>query len=87
MTGAALVAVVAIDDWEHPALDAPVERFVLSASTPAVLVIPPGHANGFMSLTADARLVFFSTATLDESRGDDVRFPARTWDPWGVEER
>jgi dTDP-4-dehydrorhamnose 3,5-epimerase len=87
LTGAALVAAVAIDDWKQPALDAPVERFVLSSSAPAVLFIPPGYANGFMSLTPDARLVFFSTATLDESRADDVRFPARTWDPWGVEER
>jgi dTDP-4-dehydrorhamnose 3,5-epimerase-like enzyme len=87
LTGAALVAAVAIEDWESPALDTPVERFVLSANSPAVLFVPAGHANGFMSLTADARLVFFSTATLEESKGDDVRFPARTWDPWGVEER
>jgi dTDP-4-dehydrorhamnose 3,5-epimerase len=87
VTGAALLAVVAIDDWECPSLDAPVERFVLSASSPAVLFVPAGYANGFMSLTGDARLVFFSTTTLDESRDDDVRFPARTWDPWGIEER
>lgn len=87
VAGAALVATVAIEDWERPALGAPVERFVLSANTPAVLYVPPGHANGFMSLTADARLVFFSTATLDESRADDVRFPSRTWNPWEVEER
>ena len=87
LTGAALVAAVRIDDWERPSLDAPVERFVLSATNPAVLFVPAGYANGFMSLTKDARLVFFSTATLEESRHDDVRFPARTWDPWGVEER
>jgi dTDP-4-dehydrorhamnose 3,5-epimerase len=87
LTGAAVVAAVHVDDWECPSRDAAVERFVLSASAPGVVFIPPGHANGFMSLTADARLVFFSTATLEESRSDDVRFPARTWDPWGVEER
>ncbi len=87
LAGAALVAAVAIEDWERPALDTKVERFVLSAASPAVLHVPPGHANGFMSLTDDARLVFFSTATLEESRADDVRFPARTWDVWGVEER
>lgn len=87
VTGAALVAAVAIDDWERPALDAPVERFVLSAQAPAVLYLPPGHANGSMSLTADTRLLYFSTATLEESRADDLRFPARTWDPWEVAER
>jgi dTDP-4-dehydrorhamnose 3,5-epimerase len=40
-----------------------------------------------MSLTPDAKLVFFSTATLEESRNDDYRFPARYWDVWQVDER
>lgn len=85
--GSAIVAAVRIDDWDHPSPDLPVERFVLSASRPAVLHIPAGYANGFMSLTDDALLMFFSTATVEESRGDDVRFPARLWDPWRAEER
>jgi dTDP-4-dehydrorhamnose 3,5-epimerase len=85
--GAAIVAAVAIDDWEKPSKAAEIHRFVLSAERPAVLYIPPGHANGFMSLTADAKLIFFSTSTVDESRGDDVRFDARYWDAWSVEER
>ncbi len=85
--GSAIVAAVRIDDWDHPSPDLPVERFVLSAARPAVLHIPAGYANGFMSLTDDALLMFFSTATVEESRGDDVRFPARLWDPWQAEER
>jgi dTDP-4-dehydrorhamnose 3,5-epimerase len=52
-----------------------------------VLQIPAGSANGFMTLTPDARVVFFSSATLLESADDDVRFPARLWDPWSVTER
>jgi dTDP-4-dehydrorhamnose 3,5-epimerase-like enzyme len=87
VTGSALVGAVAIDDWERPSRDLPVKRFVLSADKPCVLYIPPGFANGFMSLTADAQLVFFSTADLQESRGDDVRYDARLWDIWAVEER
>jgi hypothetical protein len=31
--------------------------------------------------------MFFSTSTLEESAGDDVRFDARYWDVWGVVER
>ena len=85
--GAALVGAVRVDDWERPSPDLPVERFVLSAKKPAVLWIPPGFANGFMSLTADAVLLFFSTSTVEESRLDDLRFPARLWDPWQAEER
>ena len=87
ITGAAVVAAVRIDDWENPSREAPVQRFVLSAEKPSVLFIPPGYANGFMSLTQDARLVFFSTSSVEESRGDDIRFDARHWDVWTVEER
>jgi dTDP-4-dehydrorhamnose 3,5-epimerase len=85
--GSALVCAVRIDDWEQPSREAVVERFVLSERSPAVLRIPAGYANGFMSLTDDAALLFFSTSTLEESRLDDVRFDARYWDPWTVEER
>jgi dTDP-4-dehydrorhamnose 3,5-epimerase len=87
VAGAALVCCVAIDDWEHPSSDAFVHRFVLSAEKPGVLEIPPGFANGFMSLTADSALMFFSTSTVDESLNDDYRFDSRHWDPWKVEER
>jgi dTDP-4-dehydrorhamnose 3,5-epimerase len=85
--GAALVGVVPIDDWDRPSPSQPVRRYVLSAAQPAVLYIPAGWANGFMSLAADTRLLFFSTATLDESRADDVRYDARHWDIWTVEAR
>jgi dTDP-4-dehydrorhamnose 3,5-epimerase-like enzyme len=85
--GSAIVAAVSIDDWERPSKDAHVHRFVLSAKRPSVLSIPSGYANGFMSLTPDARMIFFSTATLEESREDDVRYDAYYWDPWHVIER
>ena len=85
--GSALIGAVRVDDWEHPSPTLPVERFVLSASKPAVLFIPAGFANGFMSLSDDALLYYFSTSSIEESRGDDVRYPARHWDPWQVEER
>jgi len=85
--GAAIVAAVAIDNWEHPSKIAQVHRYVLSAQKPAVLYIPAGYANGFMSLTTDTKLIFFSTATLEESRSDDVRYDARYWDAWQVIER
>ena len=85
--GSALIGAVRVDDWSNPSRDLPVHRRVLAAAKPAVLYIPPGFANGFMSLTADAAIMFFSTATLDESRGDDIRYDARHWDIWTVEER
>jgi dTDP-4-dehydrorhamnose 3,5-epimerase-like enzyme len=85
--GAALVAAVRIDDWNAPSPSLVPGRWVLSAAKPSVLYIPAGYANGFMSLTDDARLMFFSTSTLEESSGDDIRFDARLWDVWDVVER
>jgi dTDP-4-dehydrorhamnose 3,5-epimerase len=87
IVGAAVVAAVQIDDWEKPSRSAEVHRYVLAAARPAVLFIPPGYANGFMSLTVDTRVAFFSTATVEESREDDIRFDARYWDAWTVAER
>lgn len=89
--GAAIVAAVKIDDWDYPNQrndTAPiVERRVLSAEQPEAFYIPPGYANGWKSLTEDTVIVFFSTTTSEESKGDDYRFPARMWDIWEVKER
>jgi dTDP-4-dehydrorhamnose 3,5-epimerase-like enzyme len=85
--GAALVCAVAIENWAEPDRAAHVYRFVLSADSPCAVYVPPAYANGFMSLREDTRLMFFSTSTLEESRNDDYRYPARFWDPWSVEER
>jgi dTDP-4-dehydrorhamnose 3,5-epimerase len=85
--GAAVIGAVRIDDWESPSRDAEVHRHVLSAQKPAVFYIPAGYANGFMSLTEDATLMFFSTSTVEESRGDDIRYDSRRWDIWDIVER
>jgi dTDP-4-dehydrorhamnose 3,5-epimerase len=87
VAGAALIGAVEIDDWDRPSPGLPVKRFVLSARKPRVLYIPPGFANGFMSLAGDTHLMFFSTSSLEESLGDDVRYDARHWDIWTVDER
>lgn len=85
--GAALVCAVKIDNWDNPSKNLEVKRFVLSEKNPSVLHIPAGYANGFMSLTEDAKLVFFSSSSIQESLQDDFRFDAHYWDPWKVEER
>jgi dTDP-4-dehydrorhamnose 3,5-epimerase-like enzyme len=87
LVGAAIVGAVPIDDWDKPSKDLSVVRHVLSAARPQILFVPAGFANGFMALTEDTKLVFFSTSTVEESRGDDVRYDARYWDIWSVEER
>ena len=87
VSGATVVCAVKIDNWEQPSKESEVHRYVLSAAKPAVLYIPKGYANGFMTLTSDAKLLFFSTASVEESMKDDIRFESRYWDPWQVAER
>ncbi|MFN3697845.1 MAG: WxcM-like domain-containing protein [Pseudobdellovibrio sp.] len=86
-SGSFLCGAVKIDNWENPSADLKVNRMVLSAQSPAILAIPPGYANGLMSLEPGSKLMVFSSTTLDESLNDDIRFPARFWNIWSVEER
>ena len=87
VSGAALVAAVKIDDWKNPDKNAKVHRYTLSERKSAVLAIPAGYANGFMTLAPDTRVMFFSTATLQQSQGDDYRYDAYYWNPWDIEQR
>lgn len=87
LQGAAIVAAVRVTDWKNPDPGAKVNRYVLSEGNPSVLFIPPGYANGAMTLTDDAIIQYFSTSTLEESKGDDIRFPANFWNAWSIEER
>ncbi|MFC2034989.1 dTDP-4-dehydrorhamnose 3,5-epimerase family protein [Chloroflexota bacterium] len=87
LQGAAVIGAVKIDNWKNPSRDSEVYRYVLSSHKPAVIYIPAGHANGFMALTEDTILIFFSTVTVEDSSGDDVRYHARYWDIWEVAER
>ncbi len=82
VSGDALVGAVQIDNWEKPSKRAKVHSFLLSFKKPAILYIPKGYVNGFKSLTQDARLLFFSTKTLGQSKKDDIRFDAKYWDVW-----
>ena len=87
LRGAAVVGAVKVDDWDNPDPSASVHRVTLSGNSPKAFLIPPGYANGIMSLTDDALIFVFSSSTLEDSAGDDIRLPSRLWDIWTVEER
>jgi len=48
---------------------------VLSDAEPAIVRIPGGYYNGFKTLTPGCRVMFFSDASLEESKNDDLRLP------------
>ena len=75
--GTALLGAVPLD---NP--DAVPKKYVLTSEKPQVLWIPPNYANGFMNLEEGTIILFFSTSTLEESKGDDIRFPYDKWNIW-----
>lgn len=87
--GSIILCAVKMDDKIKPNKNNPVSRFILSARKPMIVFLPPGFANGFRSLESDTQVIFFSTSTLEESKGDDYRFPADYWGEkiWQTENR
>jgi len=75
--GSALVGLVPL---EHKS--ATPHKVTLTSEKPQVLWIPPNHANGFMSLEENTIIMFFSTSSLEDSKGDDIRFPYDKWNIW-----
>ena len=89
VSGSAIVAAVRLDDPHRPNPEIEPTRFVLSSRQPHILHIPAGYANGFRPLETGTKIIFFSTASLEESAKDDYRFPYDYWgsDLWDVEFR
>lgn len=87
VSGAALIAAVKIEDWVTPNSDGIIHRHVISAERPQVFYIPAGYANGSMTLLPGTKIMYFSTTTWEESRGDDYRFPHDRWNLWNIEKR
>lgn len=73
--GSALIGAVNMQNEE-------VFKTTLTSQSPSVLYIPPGYANGFKTLEENTILLFFSTSTLEESKGDDIRFEYDRWNIW-----
>lgn len=73
--GSALIGAANMDSEE-------VYKTTLTSQSPSMLFIPPGFANGFKTLEENTILMFFSTSTLEESKGDDIRFDYDKWNIW-----
>lgn len=77
--GSAVIKAVRLDHPKHPNKRNKVYSFVLSQDKPQVLYIPKGYANGMQTLDRDTQVIFFSTATVEDSQKDDFRFPFNYW--------
>lgn len=74
-SGSILIGVVNIETEE-------ISKYVLSSLSPKILYIPPGFYNGFQTLEKNTKVLFFSTSTLEESLGDDIRQEYDRWNIW-----
>lgn len=80
--GTALIGAVPMEEIKKGKDAQKVFKSVLSANNPKIIYIPSGYANGFKSLEEDTVIQFFSTSTLQESLGDDIRFDYDLVDIW-----
>ena len=89
VSGSFILVAIPMTDTVNPSRDVKPSRLVLSDRKPAIVFIPPGYVNGFRALEDNSQILFFSTSTLEEAKGDDFRFPPDYWGAqiWSVENR
>ena len=80
--GSFLINWIEINNWEKPSKDLTINSKVLSDKESEVLLIKPGHANGFKALEDNSIMTVFSDKTLEESKADDYRFDLEYFNDW-----
>ena len=85
--GSGVIAAVLMSDTKTPNKSEKIHRFIVDSESHIAIYIPAGYANGLMSLTGDAEFTILSSATLEESKNDDFRFPFDYWGAWDIEQR
>lgn len=65
-----------------------VTTYFLSEYKPQVLYIPPGFYNSARAFEPKTKIMYFSTSTLEESKGDDYRVSLDKWpQAWNLSTR
>lgn len=78
-SGAFIINLIKVDDFENPSRSIVPERFILKAKTPAVLEVTGGYATGLKAMENESKLMVFSNFNLEESKNDDFRYDLKTW--------
>lgn len=79
VTGEFKIGIVKIDNWENPSKKLLIDIYVLKASDPKILKIPPGYANAVLSSEEGSKLISFSTLPLNRVKEDEMRYPFDYW--------
>jgi dTDP-4-dehydrorhamnose 3,5-epimerase-like enzyme len=71
---------IKINNWQQPSKDLNINARTLNDTQSEILIIPPGHVNGFKALEPDSTMIVFSDMLLEDSKKDDHRFPPHYWE-------
>lgn len=82
MAGAFTLALVKLDDMEHPSAALVPEIHHLTAERSELICVPAGYASAMRAETPDAVLMVLSDKTLEESVADSYRYDAHNWVNW-----
>ncbi|WP_282638521.1 WxcM-like domain-containing protein [Sphingobacterium thalpophilum] len=75
LSGAFIVDLVQIDDWNAPSQNLPVERLRLEAESMRVLHVPVGYGTAFQALQSDSELLVYADHGIDNASFDDHTYP------------
>lgn len=78
--GSFLINWIKIDNWQQPSKDLKINTHTLTDAQSEILIIPPGHVNGFKALEPDSTMIVFSDMLLEDSKNDDYRFAIDYWE-------
>lgn len=81
ISGISKVVLVQLMDFDL-GIGGEIFEFTLDASSPSILLIPGGYANGLQSKSVDSSLMIFSNLSLDEAKNDDFRFEENDFYSW-----
>lgn len=84
--GAFTLALVRIDDWQHPAKNLVPEVFHLDEAHSRIVCVPEGYANCMKAEVADSVLLVFSGKILEQALADSWRYDKDLWIDWNKRE-
>jgi len=75
ISGAFVIDIVKIDDWEVPSRELCIDRYILKDSDQSLLSVDRGHATAFRALNEDSELLVFADHELADAKLDDYTWP------------
>lgn len=82
LNGSFEVKLLHIDNFDQPSDFLNPLSYLLESSSPGILYVPGGYANGFKANSEQSCLMVFSSFNLAQSKADDFRYPADKWNLW-----